>query len=215
MKTSYKAFPVKVWCIFSKLQTKTIQCSNKFIQNQRKRQCWSGAFIINFEYIFIRLMWLFILYSVPLTNLMPLVSFYPPENLWCSGVFRLIEKKPVALNRLTGIRKHKKSFMKLHITYICSLVLVKNFYYNKSLNKIFIFTLLHFGSINVMKHFLWCIFSFFAVNYFQRKPSVIEVFLTLLKHCKVVWKTVLEPTQLTFICSKSTIETLEKGVKYV
>ena len=163
-------------------------------------------------------MWLFILYSVPFTNLMPLVSFYPPENIrkplvfWCFPTYR---KKPVALNRLTGNRKHKKSFMKLHITYICSLVLVKNFYYNKSLNKIFIFTLLHFGSINVMKPFLWCIFSFFAVNYFQRKPSVIEVFLTLLKHCKVVWKTVLEPTQLTFICSKSTIETLEKGVKYV
>ena len=28
-------------------------------------------------------------------------------------------------------------------------------------------------------------------------------------------KTVIENTQLTFTCSKSTIETLEKGVKYV
>ena len=167
MKTSYKAIPVKIWCIFSKLPTKTIQCSNKFIQNQRKRQCWSGAFIINFEY---RLMWLFILHSVPLTNLMPLVSFYPPENLWCSGVFRLIEKKPVALNRLTGNRKHKKSFMKLHITYICCLVLVKNFYYNKSLSKIFIFTPLYFGSINVMKPFLWLSFPFLPLTIFKENP---------------------------------------------
>ena len=158
-------------------------------------------------------MWLFILYSVPFTNLMPLVSFYPPENIrkplvfWCFQTYR---KRPVALNRLTGNRKHKKSFMKLHITYICCLVLVKNFYYNKSLSKIFIFTPLYFGSINVMKPFLWLSFPFLPL-----KPSVIEVFLTLLKHCKVVWKTVVEPTQLTFICSKSTIEILEKGVKYV
>ena len=173
MKTSYKAIPVKIWCIFSKLPTKTIQCSNKFIQNQRKRQCWSGAFIINFEYIFIQFMWLFIPYSVPLTNLMPLASFYPPENIrkplvfWCFQTYR---KKPVALNRLTGNRKHKKSFMKLHITYICCLVLVKNFYYNKSLSKIFIFTPLYFGSINVMKPFLWLSFPFLPLTIFKENP---------------------------------------------
>ena len=95
------------------------------------------------------------------------LSPWKPLVFWCFQAYR---KKPVALNRLTGNRKHKKSFMKLHITYICCLVLVKNFYYNKSLSKIFIFTPLYFGSINVMKPFLWLSFPFLPLTIFKENP---------------------------------------------
>ena len=57
---------------------------------------------------------------------------------------------------------------------------------------------------------MWCLF----VN-FEHISHLFLVFpIIAFKQIKVFWE-VYKASQLTFICSRSTIETLEKGVKYV
>ena len=85
---------------------------------------------------------------------------------------------------------------------------------------------LHFTCLSGFWMRLWCTFKLATWNrlytfrpqllYYQKVNSfVLRLTWNIFTDSKVKYRTFFHATQLTFTCPKSTIETLEKGVKYL